>query len=119
MFCPVVQCNTRCVFGCAFEMVAPDSHRSVGIIFQRSDVTVVCAEMPVLPAFSSLRVKRSVCVGRIWGCCFSVLSLKCTPLYGYFRNFFSVCIYVRENFQPSTIKLDPKHWLYLSSLHCI
>lgn len=87
----------------------PDSHCLVGSIFWQSGVNVVCVEMSVLPAFSWIRVKRSVCVGRIWVCWFSALSLTCTPLYGYFRNFFSVCIYVQENFQPGTIKLDPKH----------
>lgn len=75
---------------------------------QQSGVTVVYMEISVLPAFSWLTVKRSVCVSRVSGCCFPVLSLKRTPLYGHFRNFFSLCTYIWESFQPGTIKLDSK-----------
>lgn len=79
MFAPVVQCNIQYVFGCP-----------VGNIFRQNAVTVVCAEMSALPAFSRLRVGRSVCVGR--SCCFSVLPLKCALLYGYFSNVLSACM---------------------------
>lgn len=83
----------------------PGSHWPMGSILQQSGRTVLCAEVSVLPAFSWLRVQRSLCVGGIWGCCCSVVPLKCTPLYGYFRNSFFVCMYIREKFQPGTIKI--------------
>lgn len=70
-----------------------------------SDIIGLCAEVSVLPAFSWMRVQMSLHVGGIWGCCFSVLPLKCIPLYGYFRSsFFCVRMYIRQKFQTVTIK---------------